>query len=164
MEIHDIGSRRLALLIEEGAFQEAYEIARGMEHRELADRIADIASGAEDTQVLDFLQFMLMQQESYENHELMCLAYKQMPWVDGAYYLAYFHAEEMYRQVPTLVNGLNMLFFNTVPDKPMSDDVAFAVLKKLMREFPGSRELREHQKRLGGKYFELSDTESDGED
>lgn len=159
MEIYDIGSRRLALLIEEGAFQEAYDIAKAMEHKELYDRVTEIANTAESTEILEFLQFMLMQEESYENHRLILQAYMQMPWVDGAYYLAYFHAEELYRQEPTLENGLTMLFFNTVPDKPMSDDVAFAVAKKLTREYPDSPELRKIMKRLGGKYYEITDGE-----
>ena len=79
-----------------------------------------------------FITYLLMNDNSCFHHELAANALIQMCWLEGAYSLAYYHASEMVRIQPDVKNKEFMLFFNEIPEKPMSDDLALKLAKEIL--------------------------------
>lgn len=82
--------------------------------------------------ILGFITYLLMNDNSCFHHELAANALIQMCWLEGAYSLAYYHASEMVRIQPDVKNKEFMLFFNEIPEKPMSDDLALKLAKEIL--------------------------------
>ena len=119
-------------------FRKASCIFRQLTQSEQMDFIILEAAEAANSTILDFLSFLLDENETALYHLLTAMALIQMCWLKDAYQLAYMHACALLKLEPTAEHKEFMLFFFDIPEKILSKEQAFILAKEILLEKPTS--------------------------
>ena len=96
-------------LVGELRFEEAYSLLSAADLEIQEKVIIDISMESDDILILGFISYILSVDNTYENHRLAMLSYYYMPWLEGAYELSYFHADQMLKMSDSLGDKLAVL-------------------------------------------------------
>lgn len=117
-------------------FEETYELLKSVDDDEKFNYIVSISCDTTDIRIIGFVSFLIQKDNSYNNYRIMVNVLHQMCWLNGAYHLAYFYANEMYKRSGSIGDKKNLLFYWLVPEKPMSDDHALTLSREILKEDP----------------------------
>ncbi|SDA19957.1 hypothetical protein SAMN02910447_01656 [Ruminococcus sp. YE71] len=148
---------KLAKLIDEVDFYNAYEIYARLSDEQKHNEIIVIANNTNNVKVLGFMSFVLQNDPSYINHSIMYVAYNQMCWVPCAYSLALYHAKEMYRLRHDMDAMTSILFLWDMPFGIVSDDFAWKIVNKALAEDDSNKFLLEVYDKLKDKTFDFTE-------
>ena len=90
--------------------------------------------------ILGFLSYILSIQNTAFYHQVISEALIQMCWLEGGYNLAFYHACKL------------LEFFNTIPEKLLSEEKAYTLSKEIIAEKPDSIAANGIFSRLRTKY------------
>ena len=97
--------------------------------------------------------FQLSEEEQI--HLMVCEAAEalvQMCWLEGGYNLAFYHACKLLELKPVVEIKEYLLFFNTIPEKLLSEEKAYTLSKEILSEKPDSIAANGIFSRLREKY------------
>ena len=103
--------KEIITMIHNADFYGALSCLNQLREAQKRDVILNEASVTDDISILGFAEFLISQDNSYNNHSLAAEAYIQMCFVEGAYNVALFHAREMYRLNSDIETKKFLLFF-----------------------------------------------------
>ena len=114
--------------------------AQGMDEEQLRNLCLEYAFDTSDIRAYTLITELLRHEEKWQWHYLASLVLCQpLCHLKGAYFAAYHHATEASTMAPNDKSLKEyLLFFNSVPDKPMGDEEAKAVALELRSLDPGS--------------------------
>jgi len=76
-------------------------------------------------------------------------------WIEGAYFAGYYHQKKAIELAPDDVKHKEfMLMYNSIPDKPLSDEDALILRKEILKTSPNSEIVKNHfaSERFCGKF------------
>lgn len=123
-------------MIHNADFYGAYTCLKHLSDAERRDIILEEASLSDDISILGFVEFLISQNNSYFNHMLAAEAYIQMCFIEGAYNLAMFHAEEMHRLNPDIESKKFLLFFYGIPERLLPLEKARQIAQEILESEP----------------------------
>lgn len=88
--------------------------------------------------ILGFLSYILSIQNTAFSHQVISEALIQMCWLEGGYNLAFYHACKLLELKPVVEVKEYLLFFNTIPEKLLSEEKAYTLSKEIIAEKPDS--------------------------
>lgn len=102
--------------------------------------------------ILGFLSYILSIQNTAFYHQVISEALIQMCWLEGGYNLAFYHACKLLELKPVVEIKEYLLFFNTIPEKLLSEGKAYTLSKEIIAEKPDSIAANGIFSRLREKY------------
>lgn len=102
--------------------------------------------------ILGFLSYILSIRNTAFYHQVISEALIQMCWLEGGYNLAFYHACKLLELKPVVEIKEYLLFFNTIPEKLLSEEKAYTLSKEILSEKPDSIAANGIFSRLREKY------------
>lgn len=130
---------RIIAMIHNADFYGALSCLNQLSEAQKRDIILEEASLTDDISILGFVEFLISQDNSYNNHSLAAEAYIQMCFVEGAYNVALFHAREMFRLNPDIETKKFLLFFYDIPERLLPAREAQQIAKEILDIEPDYR-------------------------
>lgn len=130
---------RLKKYVLSGKFKIAFEeIVKNMTFKEFDDLLTDIAYDSQSVIIYAFICYLISINNCVEYHNvaqsIMC---NPLCFIDGAYETALYHNRVILEAEPNNVNAnLMLLFYNTLPDKLVSDEAALSAAKNILAREP----------------------------
>lgn len=113
----------------EGGFKKAESLFLENNVESLQDILKDIAFNKQNITAYSFILYLLYKKETLELHLLaITIMAGQFCYIDGSYATALFHARRMIELAPDNADFIHeLLFFNAIPEKLVSDEEAAAI-------------------------------------
>ena len=112
------------------------------------EQISLMVCEAADTDSINILSI----QNTAFYHQVISEALIQMCWLEGGYNLAFYHACKLLELKPVVEVKEYLLFFNTIPEKLLSEEKAYTLSKEIIAEKPDSIAANGIFSRLREKY------------
>ncbi len=128
--------KEIIKMIHNADFYGALSCLNQLNEAQKRDVILNEASVTDDISILGFVEFLISQDNSYNNHSLAAEAYIQMCFVEGAYNLAMFHAWEMHKLNPDIETKKFLLFFYAIPERLLPLEEAYQIAKEILKSEP----------------------------
>ncbi len=123
-------------MIHNADFYGALSCLNQLSEAQKRDVILNEASVSDDISILGFVEFLVSQDNSYNNHSLAAEAYIQMCFIEGAYKLALFHACEMNDLMPDIETKKFLLFFYGIPERLLPLEKARQIAQEILESEP----------------------------
>lgn len=128
--------KEIITMIHNADFYGALSFLNQLSEAQKRDVILNEASVTDDISILGFVEFLVSQDNSYNNHSLAAEAYMQMCFIEGAYNLAMFHAWEMHKIKPDVETKKFLLFFYGIPERLLPLENARQIAEEILRSDP----------------------------
>lgn len=120
--------------VRSGEFFIAKDLASKMDGETLLDTLFLLAYEEESIAPLGFANYLLLEDETAENHYkvsfLLCMA---LNYINGAYQTSFHHAKKAMELSPNDNSYKEfLLFFNSLPEKLLSNQEAIAIAYKIL--------------------------------
>jgi len=129
-------------LILSGNFEEAYvEYAVNMQCKELNNELLALAFDVQNILIYAFVCHLINKNNCADYHHFAAgIMSHPLCFIDGAYEVALYHTKRVLEIAPEDIEAMEMLlFFNTVPDKLISDEEATGIAHAILCKKPQNK-------------------------
>lgn len=132
-------------LILAGEFKKAYDQMVPFNLNELSDFLIIAAFDFGSITFYGFVNYLILLNESAALHELAATIMAQpLCYIEGAYALAFFHAQKLLELEPDdIKNKEFLLFFHIIPDKVLGKEEAIEIAKDILKVESDNKAARE---------------------
>jgi len=116
-----------------GRFKEVISVFDDKGLNDIEEELYRIAYETESMQVYYFVLYLIAFGETSYKHKIASLLLSQpLCFINGAYFASFYHAKKALELEESKETLEYMLFFNTIPDKPLCDNDAKVIAKKIV--------------------------------
>lgn len=125
----------------QGKFETAYEFSKYFSPDEFEDLLLGVAYDTQSITVYAFVCYLIELNDCIEYHNIaQTLMANPLCFIEGAYVTALYHNRSILKMNSENINAkLMLLFYNTLPDKLVSDAEAVIAAKEILVKEPENK-------------------------